>query len=295
MTNTNDDYPRIRRRTRLPIRGMPPGSASVVQLPEAMRPAPHDEIDREIDEALRAGRRIDMSRAFPEPPPAAPGENLRAHQPVPGVDAPDVDLDQIPSITDERMSPAQRLRHVATLSPTYLDEYKSRLVHRLLMRRLPLDTIAAQLGCSVRMVQVIKTKLNKRARRQAMMLDVYDVAAESLRFYNEVRGLALRQADSNANHIKDRQAALRIALEAENDKVRFLSASGYFEHMPFKPDQTKLVDPEQEKVDTTLSMMAAIVSGDTSIEDIDSFFESDELGAEDGTDFDGLDPSTDLL
>jgi hypothetical protein len=260
-----------------------------------MRPPPHDEIDREIDDALRSGRRIDMSRAFPEPPPAAPGENLRAHQPVPGVDAPDIDLDQIPTITDQNMTPAARLRHVATISPTYLDEYKSRLVHRLLMRRLPLDTIAAQLGCSVRMVQVIKTKLNKRAQRQAKMLNVYDVAAESLRFYNEVRGLALRQADSTSNNIKDRQVALRIALEAENDKVRFLSASGYFEHMPFVPDQSKTADPEQEKVDTTLSMMAAIVSGETSVEDIDAFFESDELGAEEGTDYDGLDPSTDLL
>jgi hypothetical protein len=253
-----------------------------------------DPLDAEIDAALAEHRIVDLSRAYPEPPPSAPGENLRAHHPVPGIDAPEIDPDIIPQITDERMSPAQRLRHVGVVAPTYLDEYRSRLVHRLILRRLPLDTIAAQLGCSVRMVQVIKTKLQKRAMRQAKMLNVYDVAAESLRFYNEVRGLALRQVDNANMPQKERQNAMRLALEAENDKVRFLSASGFFEHSPFIADKTKVDDPDQAKVDSTLSMLSAVLSGDTAIEDIDNFFDTAELDGED-SDYDGLHESTDLL
>lgn len=292
MTNNNrEQYPRIRQRTRLSIRGMPPGSASVVPRPEGMTPT-SDQLDAEIDAALAEGRTIDMSRAFPEPPPLAPGEDPRAWHPVPGVDAPDTDI--IPSVADDRMNPAQRLRHVAAVAPTYLDEYRSRLVHRLILRRLPLDTIAAQLGCSVRMVQVMKTKLQKRARRQAMKLDVYDVASDSLRFYNEVRSLALRQVDNGGLPTKERQAAMRIALEAENDKLRFLSASGYFEHAPFIPEKDTNTDPERERVDSTLSLLSNVLSGDVSLEDIDNVFNTDE-GEGDGVYEDGLHPDTDLL
>lgn len=292
MTENNGAQPRIRVRTRLSIRGAPPGRASVMQRPPEFVPR-EDELDNEIDAALAERRRIDLSNAFPEPPPAAPGENLWAHRPVPGYDAPEAD-DIVPPITNENMSPAQRMRHVATVAPTYLDEYRSRLVHRLWLRRISDDVIAAQLGCTVRAVQLMKTKLKKRANRQAKQLNVYDVASEALRFYNEVRGLALRQVDNGSLGIKDRQVALRIALEAENDKIRFLSASGYFEHAPFVPDQTKSGDPEQERVDQTQSMLAAILSGDTELSDIDKFFDSDDLSASD-SDYDGLDPSADLL
>lgn len=283
-------------------------------LPADLRPAPVDELDAEIDAALAEGRPVDMASAFPDPadpiPPGTPepqigpgpqvsfgssGNQSAYHTVTPGTAPPAAPSDDggvIPQAGPDNMSPAQRLRHVGVIAPTYLDEYRLRLLHRLMMRRLPLDVIATQLQCSVATIQQMKIKLRKRLAQQALSLDVYDVAGETVAFFNEIRGLAMKQVDNNTLHVKDRQYAMRIAMEAQNDVVRFLSSSGYFDHTPYIVDRGKSSDPKQTEVDQTLSMLAAVMSPDTSETDIGSFFASDAMME---SEYDGVDPHTDVL
>lgn len=135
------------------------------------------------------------------------------------------------------LTPDVRLEQVQGRAPEYLKEYRLTLLHRLLMRRIPLDQIADQLGVSVRTVQRDRTELFKKLREQAGALDVNEYIGDTISFYNESRAMSLRLATASTNPLPVRLAALSRAMQAQKDKTSVLQASGVFEVAKFKIDE----------------------------------------------------------
>ena len=102
-----------------------------------------------------------------------------------------------PNPDSKAFTPANRLRQVGERATGYEREYRLGLLHRLLMRKLPLDSIAQELQVSVHTVMRDRKELHRRLRTQASQLDANGLIGETLGFYSEIQGMALRMASSS--------------------------------------------------------------------------------------------------
>lgn len=136
-------------------------------------------------------------------------------------------------------TPQSRLRQVGERDSAYVREYRLGLLHRLLMRRIPLDQIAEQLGVSVQTVGRDRQELFKRLRAAAKSLDIHDFIGDTLGFYNEVTAMALRGASSGKSPLNIRLAALRTALASKDHMVRFLDQAGVMDALKFEPEKNE--------------------------------------------------------
>ena len=134
----------------------------------------------------------------------------------------------------EEFNPAARMAQVASRSTEYAREYRLGLLHRMLLRNLPQDEIAAQLGISVRQVQRDMQDLKARLRESAKQLDVDLIIGNSKGFYEEVQAMAMRAASNSGVPMAMRLAAMRTALASHNDMHRFYQASGVYDVLRFK-------------------------------------------------------------
>jgi hypothetical protein len=130
--------------------------------------------------------------------------------------------------------PADRVKLIDTQYPEYSLEYKLQLVHRLLLRRVNLDVIAAQLGVTVRTVQNYRTEILRRMRMETESLDANELIGVTKAFYDEVMGMALRLATSDKIPVQSRNAALRTAMTARKEFGQWLVAAGVFDVIKFK-------------------------------------------------------------
>lgn len=156
-------------------------------------------------------------------------------------------IDAVPRISEEReaelirsnanneeYTPANRLAQVRTRSSEYEKEYRLELLHRLLMRKLPLDEIAAAMGVSVSTIVRYRTELRDRMRAATKDLDVETLIGNSKGFYEEVQAMAMRAASSSTNPMPMRLAAMRTALASHNDMHRFFQAAGVYDVLRFR-------------------------------------------------------------
>lgn len=127
-------------------------------------------------------------------------------------------------------NPQARLQEVQreARATGYEREYRLGLMHRMLMRRIPLDQIAQEMGLSLRTVLRDRQELRKQLAREAKRLDLYEIIGDSVSVYEEAMGLALRAASQAKLPMNIRLAALRTALGAQNDKHRFLETAGFY-------------------------------------------------------------------
>jgi len=162
-------------------------------------------------------------------------------------EAPDGDLnDTVESQAEERagfvpprsddFTPANRLDEVKarTRGSQYEREYRLQLLHRMLMRRVPLDEVARELGVSVQTVIRDRKELYNRLKDQAKTLDINHLIGDTIGFYDEVKSMGLRAASNSKYAMNARLGALRTALAAKNDMHRFLQAAGVFDVLRFK-------------------------------------------------------------
>lgn len=191
--------------------------------------AERDEVDDAIDPSLVTER----IRRGAVPPPALP-------QP-------------------DRENPRMRLNQVALAgSASYAKEYRLHLLHRLLMRNIPLDQIAQQLQVSISTVQKDRVELKARLREAATELNINEMVGGQNAVYDEIAGMAMRVAstgatrDENGNTVQAvptamRLAAMRTALAANADRTRFLASAGVFDVLRFRraEDGSALSDVQQ--------------------------------------------------
>lgn len=203
-------------------------------------PGEHDEVDDAIEPettAERADALTQAARASAAPPVVEPDD---------GAFPDDIEPNRRRLGANRNMAdPRARLDEVALAgSASYAKEYRLSLLHRLLMRKVPLDQIAAQLNVSISTIEKDRVALKQRLREHAAQLDINEIIGRNLEIYDEIRGMSLRVASSGETRDANGQqqsvptamklAAMRTALAATNDQNRMLSTAGVFEALRFK-------------------------------------------------------------
>lgn len=137
----------------------------------------------------------------------------------------------------EDFNPRDRLRQVRGRASEYEKEYRLGLLHRLMMRRIPMDEIADQLGLSIAQVYRDREELKRKLRVEASGLDIDEMIGDSKGYYEEISAMSMRAA-SNANlPMAMRLAAMRTALASKNDEHRFFQTAGVYDVLRFKVAQ----------------------------------------------------------
>lgn len=137
----------------------------------------------------------------------------------------------------EEFNPRDRLAQVRTRASEYEKEYRLGLLHRLLMRRIPMDEIASQLGVSVATVYRDREELKSRLRGEARGLDIEEIIGDSKGYYEEAAAMAMRAASNSNIPMPMRLAAIRTALAAKNDMHRFFQTAGVYDVLRFRMAQ----------------------------------------------------------
>lgn len=164
--------------------------------------------------------------------------------------------------------PRRRMQEVQQAGDaSYAQEYRLSMLHRLLLRKVPIDQIARELGVSISTVQKDRVKLKKHLRDIARSLDIDEMVGGQTGLYDEITGMALRLAGQatgdNAVPVAMRLAAARTALAANADKNRFYAASGVLDVLRFRrqEDGTSMSDI-QLLMEDTQRMLSLLASGD---------------------------------
>lgn len=185
---------------------------------------------------------------------------------------------------EEEFTPQGRMGDVRTRASAYEREYRLKLLHRMLMRQVPLDKIAAELGVSVYTVMRDRKELYARLRDEASTLNMNEIVGSTMGFYNEIQGMALRTASNAKIPMNLRLAAMRTALSSKNDSHRFLQASGVLDVLNFKSGQ----DEAGNDIAALIGLTEKLLSDE---EKIDSMAEDmgvdTDLGIEEDEDVEG--------
>lgn len=164
----------------------------------------------------------------------------------------------------EAFNPANRLREVGQRATGYEREYRLKLIHRLLMRGIPLDTIANQLMVSVDTVERDRREIGQRLRKQASTMDANEMIGDTMAFYGETQAMALKMASSDKTPLNTKLAAIRTALSSRNDRHRFLQASGVFDALQFSTDE----DGSSNDLDRLMQLTERLIESDDITDDL---------------------------
>ena len=134
----------------------------------------------------------------------------------------------------EDFNPRGRLEQVRRRATTYEREYRLKLLHRLMMRGVPIDQIADQLGISLSQVYRDRDELKAKLRAESRTLDIDEIIGDSKGYYEEAAAMAMRAASKNDLPMPMRLAAVRTALAAKNDMHRFFQTAGVYDVLRFK-------------------------------------------------------------
>lgn len=172
-------------------------------------------------------------------------------------------------INDSPFTPAERSREVKKSSrgTNYEREYRFTLLHRMIIRRVPQDQIAKELGLSVRQVQRDIKSLYERLRKNAENFDTVEHVGDGISYYREIQSMALRMASMSKLPAGTRLTAMRTALAARNDESRFLSTVGVYDSIPFEANNNRGSTDIQKLMHMTESLLNGD-NEDSSIEDI---------------------------
>lgn len=194
-----------------------------------------------------------------------------------------VRLAQRPRPPTDPSSPAARLHEVSTRgSAAYSKEYRLMLLHRMLIRRVPLDQIATQLGVSISTVEKDRVELKRFLQEQAKELNINEMVGNQTNLYDEIVGMSLQIAGKTAGNdavpVPMRLAAMRTALASNADKNRFYASSGVYDVLKFRraEDGTAVSDIAL-LMQETATMLRQISTID---DDFSGFDDPDDLAGE---------------
>ena len=188
------------------------------------------------------------------------------------------DVSVRPSAEDSpEFTPSSRLDEVAKRSSKYEREYRLKLLHRLLMRNVPLDEIAKELKVSVSTVIRDRGELYDRLKNEAQRLEINHVVGDTMGFYAEIAAMSLRIASTAKQPTPAKLAALRTALAAKNDMARFLQASGVFDVLQYRAKSKGSEDDFAKLMELTKRALTAEEGEEVSLdEDADHLSDDDD-------------------
>lgn len=178
--------------------------------------------------------------------------------------APTRALQAPPSDPDNPDNPASRLGMVEQSgSRAYSREYRLTLLHRFLLRRVPLDQIARNLGVSISTVEKDRVELKRMLAEQAKELNINELIGNQTNLYDEVTGMSLqiagKQTGQDAVPVPMRLAAMRTALAANADKNRFYQSAGVYDVLRFRRSEDGSQQSDiQLLMSETANMLAAL-------------------------------------
>mgnify|MGYP005858542325 CR=1 FL=1 len=172
---------------------------------------------------------------------------------------------------EDAASPGGRLAAVARDTPEYDREYRLSLIGRLLMRRIPLDQIARQLNVSVSTVKRDRAEFQRRIRSQASTLNVTEIVGETIAYYQEIGGNALRIASMEKTPQPTKLAALRTAAMARKEMLSGMTTAGVFDALKFEPGTDSTSDDMQKLVAAAMNALGEEGDAvDEAMDEIDS-------------------------
>ncbi|WP_299984734.1 hypothetical protein [uncultured Ruegeria sp.] len=202
---------------------------SVRQYPE--RPTEVlDDIDGEIEAAIREDRPIRLDHAFP---------HVAAHPRRKTFCSPCSELN--PGANCVATETADQPEMGDRDGTEYINEYRLVVVHRMSLRGAPLGQIGALLGISSKQAQRLFDMLTDRLLWEAKHSDIAVLVGEALAFYHAVRTDCMRIAETSTD-VSEQLSAIDTALAAEADKHRFLQACGFYHsarYVPQTPQATR--------------------------------------------------------
>ncbi len=162
------------------------------------------------------------------------------------------DRDEQPDFT-----PQNRMDEVRRRASSYEREYRLKLVHRMLMRNVPLDQIAQELDISVNTVMRDRKILFQRLKEEAKKLDIHKLIGDTMGFYQEVQGMSLRAASITKLPMNMRIASMRTALSSKDSLHRFLNTVGVFDVLKFRVEDEGSGSDIQKLMAATESLLAS--------------------------------------
>lgn len=175
--------------------------------------------------------------------------------------------------------PRRRMQEVANSgSQKYNKEYRLGLLHRALMRNVPLDQIAAQFGVSISTVEKDRVELKKRLREAAREMNIEEMVGGQTALYQEISGMAMRIAGKNAGEgatpIPMQLAAMRTALAANADMNRFYNTAGVYDVLRFRRAEDGGAQSDiQLLMEQTSNLMQSLLNGS---DGFDAFSDADD-------------------
>ena len=146
-------------------------------------------------------------------------------------------------------------------------------VLRLKMRGLSRAEIAAALGFSVSTIEKDITEINKQLRTEVQNFDYQLFIGQSMAFYEEVRNATMVIAAEGDNTAVVRLGALKVALNAEVDKISLLEKIGAFDetNLALNPESPHGSEEQSDAEDFRQFMKAVIGtnSSDTCSDSVD--------------------------
>ena len=134
-------------------------------------------------------------------------------------------------------------------------EYRLSLIHRMLMRGVPTDEIARELGVSISTVKRDKRELRKRLQNEAQDLDTDHMIGDTMAFFNEIAAMSLRVASNSRTPYAIRLAAMRTSLSSRNDMNKFLANAGVFDVLQYKRKKNSGQDDMERIVQMTEKLL----------------------------------------
>ncbi|NOQ30179.1 MAG: hypothetical protein GQ570_03555 [Helicobacteraceae bacterium] len=164
---------------------------------------------------------------------------------------------------EEKLPDATRYKVGQTLSDS---DRHARLVlmHRLLLRRVPMRVIADELGISERMGYNLKAQLREYAISEMNETRWEGYIADTIMFYEEMKASALLIASAGSSNQSNKIQALLAALTSEKHKQDFMTRLGVLgdpqgmqiAQKLYLPAHDQEIEHDQVAIDT-LSMISA--------------------------------------
>lgn len=144
----------------------------------------------------------------------------------------------------------------------YQKEYQLRIAHQVMINGGSTVQIAQKLDITPAQARKLKQELNSRMINEVKTMDKNKVAGQALMFYDHVMAKALQivnKKDDNDKQLRNKVEALKVALQAQTDKQKFLMGAGYWEN---GLGASSAVDPHTDGANTLRDIMDAVLTGD---------------------------------
>lgn len=145
----------------------------------------------------------------------------------------------------------------------YQKEYQLRVAHQIMINGGSTTQIAQKLGITPAAARKLRQELNARMINEVKTLDKNKVAGQALMFYDHVMAKALQIVNKNDptdKQLRNKVEALKVALQAQTDKQKFLMGTGYWNS---GLGNSGVTDPHTDGANDLRDIMDAVLTGGT--------------------------------